>query len=152
MSTNIHAHVELKIGGEWQHYQVANDSGRQWYLAYAELAGVRVDGTTDRICQRMGEIPPDPTKITQLDLDYWEGDGHHYGWINAEEFGQWRDKVLNIAKDSPVLDLHKSDLWFDTVFGYFFGNTYEGWKKYPEDLNEQTLQVQDIRIIFWFDN
>jgi hypothetical protein len=151
MGCDMHAHVELKIAGHWHHYHACSIVRR--YQAFGELAGVRCVSDSPPVARALSdsneELPDDLTTVTSLSVDSWEADGHTWGVINAKEFGDWRERVTSKFTDGNKWE---SNHWFEEGFGYLFGNTYDGWAKHPEHRNGAESAVEDIRIVFWFDN
>lgn len=141
MGSDIHAHVEIKIGGEWHHYN--HPSANRRYALFSRMANVRNSGKIDAISEPRG-LPDDITFMTRFDRERWEGDAHSESWLSAEEVAAL-DKWMRegIAKEYPTDHYN-----IESDFGYIFGN---GWniKKYP---NDYPPGLEDARLVFWFDN
>lgn len=140
MGCDIHVHVEIKIGGKWHHYSQP-DVDRN-YTLFARMAGVRNGNMVDPIAEPRG-LPEDVSYTTRFVREYDGVDGHSDSWLSADEvvgLGEWmREQAKQWGAD------HYS---IESQFGYIFGN---GWdiKKYP---NDYPSQLEDARIVFWFDN
>lgn len=142
MGCDIHAHVEIKIGGKWHHYNHPSASRR--YALFARMADVRNGIGIEPIAQRRG-LPDDITFTTRFDHDErWGRDAHSESWLSAEEVAGLEEWMRNGAD----LGYPSGDYRVEKDFGYIFGN---GWeiKKYP---NDYPKQLEDVRLVFWFDN
>ncbi len=144
MGCDIHLHTEVKINGEWHHY--SNPSVWRNYTLFALMAGVRnEDKEIEPISPPRG-LPSDMTLLTSFDADYWAGDAHSASWLGADDLllldRRARELGVTQRRESSVF-------WESDYFGYFFGNDYSGFAKYPEDRRKG---VEDVRFIFWFDN
>ena len=141
MGCDIHLHSEVKINGEWHHY--SHPRIERWYDLFARMADVRNDPERDikPISQPRG-LPDDATFMTRFDYEYEHG--HSASWLSGKEvadLGTWAEERYKTRnKDWFSFDHH--------VIGYVFGN---GWDvkgnrgSYPDG-------VEDVRIVFWFDN
>lgn len=140
MGCDIHAHVEVKVGGAWHHYTVL--SIKRNYQLFAKMAGVRNYDEVEPITEPRG-LPPDLSVLTKIDWDRGEKNWHTPSWLNGSEIEQiidWHQKQRN----NWNLDFFQvADQW-----GYLFGNGYD-IAKYPSDYPKE---IQDIRLVFWFDN
>jgi hypothetical protein len=156
MSTGIHLHIEAKIQGVWHHY-AAPGLGRYSgdYNLFCKMAGVR-GPRFDRkkrpiipISAPRG-LPPDVTSLTLFARECWAVDGHSVSWLSSKEvfeLERWGTEDMRYRGSCMT-----RGFWSDEAFGYFFGNSYEGWLKYPEDLAiERRMGLEDFRFVFWFD-
>lgn len=123
MGCDIHAHVEVKINGKWEHYN-APYIGRDYEL-FGNLAGVR--RLTTPVVPPRG-FPDDASEVTALDFRRWGVDAHTPSWLT-------RDEVLKV----PAWNTRDREL------GYLFGN---GWERFEDDEDP----FEDARLVFWFDN
>ena len=134
MGCDIHVHVEVKIDGEWHHYN--HPRVERNYALFHKMAGVR-DGEDDPIAQPRG-LPDDISFMTRFDAEEWSGDAHSHSWLSATETQEvinWHNKKYG----DP----------YPQLFGYVFGNSFSSVHKYPD---ESPPGVTDVRIVFWFDN
>jgi len=133
---DIHVHVEIKIKGEWHHYNHP-DVDRNYQL-FGRMAGVR--GTDEPIAELRG-LPQDVTKATAFDRQvHWGSDAHSVSWLTAEEVGQLEEEMKTVG-------------YREADFGYLFGNHFYCLKKYPEEFDRHRDEgFDDARIVFWFDN
>jgi hypothetical protein len=147
MGCDIHAHGEVKINGEWHHWNQPNIS--RWYALFARMADVRNypgDEHIEPIAKPRG-LPEDVTFLTKFNADYDGVDGHSHSWLSGEEL----DDLEAWASVENKKYEGNDDKWFNLchhAIGYVFGN---GWnvKKYPNSYPEG---VEDARLVFWFDN
>lgn len=141
MGTDIHLHIELKIGGAWEHYQAP--SIFRDYELFAKLAGVRRDDPKPIVEPR--GLPGDVTLLTGLEAKKHEGDMHHASWLGPAEIDElrmwWeaREELLRKQYENRDYKVFEQEI----AGGYLFGGSYT--------LSESHPWVQDIRFIFWFD-
>lgn len=135
MGCDIHLHVEIKLKGEWHHYQDLRP-GRH-YSVFGKMAGVRNQDEEPIVAPK--GLPADCTLVTRFDSDHWGRDGHTHSWFNREEI-----KKLSVWMTAQAKDW-REDLegW---AGGYLFGNDYAG------ELEDLPEGVEDVRFVFWFDN
>lgn len=167
MGCDIHAHLEVKMEGKWEHYSDVHI--RRNYALFEKMAGVRGNGLVTPICEAKG-LPNNLSKVTALDYDKWEGDAHTISWFNPDEIQEAVNFHIKTRCDVPshIPDrqyskyikekIEKSEdkeaissRWMDIVsqWGYVFGNSVGDFNKYREDF---PLELEDIRLVFWFDN
>ena len=133
MGCDIHAHIEIKVGGIWLYY--SQPRIHRSYDLFGRMAGVRGDETP--IALPRG-LPDDISTTTKLHYKRWGIDAHSMSWLSSKEFQEL----------IPTLKAHTDDDmgWEYVDFGYLFGG---GWTlDYPRDRPEF---LQDYRIVFWFD-
>lgn len=141
MGCTMHAHIEVKCRGTWQHY--ANPIVTRDYGLFALIAGVRSEdrpGITP-ICKHRG-LPKDVSIITKACYDETRGDGlHHEGWLESDELFPLQDELYRLNPDVKRTGIDRLDL----EYGIF--RTY---------INENCIAThtgfEDSRIVFWFDN
>lgn len=145
MGCDIHMHAEVKIGGKWHNYS-APDVQRNYRL-FARLAGVRARDGIEPISEPRG-LPEDASAVVQHHSDWFGIDGHSHSWISADEIA-----LLDETRDQWDYPAKEGEEWrrhgMDDLFGYFYGNSWPGWTKYPED---RPKGIEDVRFVFWFDN
>lgn len=144
MGCDIHAHSEIKISGQWHHMSTL--SINRDYGLFCRMAGVRggYENSPEPISEPRG-VPEDVSFLTKFICDDYGADGHSHSWLSAEEVcrvGEWLENRRR--------EMNPND-WFvaEQVFGWIFGNGWDLFTKYREDLPEG---VEDGRIVFWFDN
>lgn len=141
MGCDIHAHIEIKVNGEWHHYSHPRID-RNYYL-FTRMAGVRSGHIEDvePISVPRG-LPKDITFTTHFDAKRWGGDGHSHSWLSCKELAalvQWYD------------ELQSGKNWISRMYrelGYLFGGDWD-FHQQPENYPKG---LQDARIVFWFDN
>ena len=79
MGCNCSAHIEVKIGGKWEHYSAPKI--QRYYKVFEKMAGVRGD-VTNAISTPKG-LPDDISVITKMDVDK---DAHNQSWLSLDEF------------------------------------------------------------------
>lgn len=136
MGCDIHAHFEIKVDGEWLHY--SQPKIKRSYALFEKMAGVRGD-VENALCAPRG-LPNDISKTTEICANYDDVDGHTHSWIGADEVAE---VISFIEKQSGVFSV-EADGW-----GYMFGNGWDAFSKYRNDCPDF---LQDIRLVFWFDN
>lgn len=97
------------------------------------MAGVREVEGIEPISQPRG-LPEDVTKTTVLKNKWWGVDGHSHSWLSAVE-------VMRVIKEQE--DSIGIDSW--SQWGYLDGNCWY-------DMEGRPNEVQDFRLVFWFDN
>lgn len=141
MGCDIHAHGEVKINGVWHHY--SQPRIERWYGLFARMADVRNDPTygIEPISPPRG-IPEDITFITRF--DYEDECGHSGSWLTGKEV----EDLCAWVDEQRQKEIGRYYSFQHHCIGYVFGN---GWdvKKYPDDYPKG---VEDVRLVFWFDN
>ena len=138
MGCDIHAHLEVKMDGKWEHYS-APDVKRNYKL-FSKMAGVRQDKDwpTEPIAEIRG-LPNDLSVVTEVDFCKWMQDAHSASWLNLEEIVAvecWAEVAFTLNRSEFV--------------GYLFGNDI-GEFMLDTQMREE-LGVEDVRLVFWFDN
>jgi len=140
MGCDIHVHIEVKINDEWLYYAPAPINRNYELFARMANCGRRTDITP--IAPNRG-LPIDVTQMTHIHRLYWGIDGHSTSWLGEHEIAILEEEFKDLGKFSrPHGFLSDNKI-------YLFGNYVGGRQKYPEDYPEF---IQDVRIIFWFDN
>lgn len=141
MGCCVHAHFEVKIDNKWEHYSIPNI--KRHYKVFEKMAGVRGD-IANAISPPKG-LPNDISLITKIDSKCYDSNGHSHSWLSSTEFKQ----LYEYQKQHYILsgmDWMKFD---SEQYGYLFSNGFEsfesGAKGYPKE-------IQDFRLVFWFDN
>jgi len=134
MGCDVHMHVEVKVGGRWEHY--SHPRIQRNYRLFGLLAGVR---NTDvlPIVEPKG-LPEDMSLITKTDYEYYKDEGHTESWFNRNE----------IRELFEVMD-EDCDLPDSTVFGYANGNCLT---TIGELDSGHPGAYEEVRLVFWFDN
>ena len=148
MGCDIHLHIEVKIEGIWHHYAAPSIS-RNYYL-FEKMAGVRGD-ENNAISPPKG-IPNDATALTNIVYQNEECDAHSESWLGIDEIMKLEDWLKSISTKETD-SYAKYDLEYGILRTYLGGDSFTGWKRYPEDGSPLSpATVEDVRFIFWFDN
>ena len=138
MGCDVHCHFEVKIDGKWEHYSVPGI--RRNYQLFEKMAGVRGD-ITNAISPPKG-LPDEISVITKIDVDYWNGDAHNHSWLSSTEFKELYVFHQKLAgKDWYNLDYEQ--------YGFLFGNDFKSFELESEGYPKE---IEDFRLVFWFDN
>lgn len=138
MGCDIHAHIEIKVNGEWKHYH-APDFERD-YAMFDRMAGVRGDGENMIVAPK--GLPDDLSVITQICREDWGADAHTESWFNVRELKVFEDYL---QEDQDIYYSSK----ISHIYGWLFGNRYGGLAEYR---HEYPPEIEDVRMVFWFDN
>lgn len=125
MGCDIHAHIEVKLDGKWEHYSCL-DMPRDYRL-FGKMAGVRNRDVTPIAEPRF--LPGDLTKVTLHHAQKWKGVGHSHSWLTHDEMAEvekWYEGIVGFTHPAQP-------------FGYLFGNGWDSGK-------------YEARVVFWFDN
>ena len=145
MGCDIHLHIEVKVGGDWQHLHAPSID--RDYRLFAKMAGVRnEDAEIDPITKPRG-LPADIAALTRFDADGWGVDGHSHSFLLADEIAvlsDWAEQAL------PRRRSYGQTWDMEVEWGcYLFRNSFAGFSKYPDD---RLAGLEDVRFVFWFDN
>lgn len=150
MGCDMHCHVEIKHKDHgwihWNHPRIE----RSYQLFYT-LAGVRPSDefNWEPISSPKG-LPDETTVGTRLDYEHWGEDAHSTSWLSKEELVK-----LENWFDTKKIYKTESDRIFgiEGVFGFLFGNSLTGLCKYGTGKsNGYPDWLEDVRIVFWFDD
>lgn len=123
------------------------------YSLFAVLANVRNDGTRHagfyKYISAPKGLPEDVTPYVKSEYEWWGIDAHHCSYLTARELVDFRAKhrpINSFGGDilEPLLDrLKRRADELDVIYDF-------QWDK-PMDVRTYN-KLQDIRIVFWFDN
>lgn len=133
MGADIHAHIEIKLDGKWEHWHAPKIL--RWYGLFARMAGVRSYEESDQKYPVRG-LPDDLSVPTRWAYELEKADSHTESWLTWQEFAELQKWV-----ESEHPEYRQPGHGWHTVIGYLNGNNYE-----------PTGRVSDIRLVFWFDN
>jgi hypothetical protein len=145
MGCDIHVYVEVKVKGKW--VLINAPYIRRNYDLFAKMANVRNYENIKPISEPKG-LPENISDGTKLYLDIWEDDAHSASWLSPKEMGGLQD-WLDEMEPKTDYSINHTRNHYEKEFGYLFGNSIDGFIKYPQD---QPEWLQDVRVIFWFDN
>ena len=151
MGCDIHAHVEIRCNGKWEHYAVPNID--RWYDLFGIMAGVRRE--VKPIVEPRG-VPDDMSVITRLEWERWGRDAHTASWFNEEEIDALQNWLNEKKKEADAKDEKYAWNQYDLESGvlngtYMFGNGLTSFKHY-HDTDYIPKSCDSVRLIFWFDN
>lgn len=146
MGCDIHCHVEVKIDGRWEHYSEVYPD--QSYDLFSKMANVRsLERPSIMPISDPRGIPKDINIVTRLCYDDDGEDAHSASWLSVSELVDLR----NWACQSYALNLPNDGRdWLDEQFGTVFGGCTI--TDYIERRYFFPPNLQDIRLVFWFDN
>ena len=136
MGCDIHVHFEIKLNGKWEHY--SQPRIRRNYELFGKIAGARASDIKPIHSPR--GLPADCSIMTKFCSDTWGVDGHTHGWLDATEIMKIMFFHEHITKNKMIA--HEE-------WGYLFGG---GWNNFLEFRQSYPEEIEDIRMIFWFDN
>lgn len=148
MGCDVHAVLEVKIDGTWRYYglvRIGRDYGVFEAMGHVARRSAGVKPITD-----LRGFPKDADFMTRVRFEReWGPDAHSPSWLSSDEMAAldawWKRAPASRAHIYATDGLFSRDrcaLWF-------FGNSISGWWVYPEDRRKF---VEDIRLVFWFDN
>lgn len=152
MGCDIHAHVEIRYQGKWEHYAIPNID--RWYDLFGIMAGVRREDVTPIVPPK--GVPSDMSVITQLDWERWGRDAHTASWFNEDEIDkleEWLNQQKAEADEKKEkYPWNRFDLESGVLNGtYMFGNGLTSFRKY-HDIDYIPKGADAVRLVFWFDN
>lgn len=117
------------------------DVGRN-YTLFSALANIRNDNKIPFIQESRG-LPHDVTEDVRYEADNWDLDGHSFGWVSVQEMQKYfyeykysNDETLKYAGEVV------SQLYFECF----------SLSQSIRDDNYNNLDIEDMRLVFWFDN
>lgn len=155
MGCDIHIVIECKWGDRWvglctdQGYFTGSYKGEECgysypavgsrdYPFFARLAGVRGDGP-----EPLG-VPDDASDLTVMLVSGWEHDGHNFSHLPLKEFAKrWCADDKAFASVTAAERLEGSDRAYARLLNRASMGTF--------DLYDD-MDVEDFRVVFWFDN
>ncbi len=165
MGCDVHAHLEIKVGNRWHHY--SSPYINRNYDLFTKMAGVRSNGSSIVPISMPKGIPEKLSVVTKLDYESWGMDAHSTSWFNAEEIKQIIDFHIRYNCEVPDhipeaqgekyiteksrtnSDIRRNAYEIRSGWGYLFGCYLSD---FVENREELPIKVQNIRLVFWFDN
>lgn len=133
MGCDIHAHIEVKINGKWEHYSCPPFI--RCYALFERICGVR--GEVEKAFAPPRGLPNDLNIVTQVCYNKQHRDAHSMTWLSKDEFCE----LITYAETAiPGLEMfqHKH-------IGYLTGNSFN---LHP---GSNPKEITDVRLICWFD-
>jgi len=160
MGCDIHAHLEIKIVPKDFREQVkgALSQSTGWYYyspvkiyrnyhLFSFMANVRNYDKQIRPLDDPRGIPEDASLITRMERDAWGMDGHSHSWLGLDELVLLKNYCI---KNKMISWGSYKDEDFEPFLNvYLFGNYITSLKEHPE---EYPSELDDVRLVFWFDN
>lgn len=136
MGCDIHAHIEVKIRGRWEHYSCPPFIRN--YQIFERICGVRGD-EKEAIAPPRG-LPHDMSAVTRAcyEHEHEHRDAHSMTWLTGQEFSDLIDWV-EAGNAGPGLASFQHH-----YVGYLTGNNFTS--------DNTPKEIQDVRFICWFDN
>lgn len=139
MGCDIHVCVEIKKDGKWLFYN--QPSVNRHYQLFEKMAGVRGE-KSEAIALPRG-FPDDVSETTKLCCDEWAPEAHSASWLSSKEIAvleKWYEELMG--------DHH----CFNKQFGYLFGHGFAWFAEHPDEREGYPKWLEDVRLVFWFDN
>jgi hypothetical protein len=139
MGCDIHVYLERRWNGQWvgltnpTHHDNITDRN---YTRFTKLAGVRAD-PGNRTCPQPKGLPGDASLLVQMFHDDWDADAHSASWETLRDFVRI---CLETEHDPAKVFLDPDDPRGKDPYWYYFG-------LYIDDIN-----IDNYRVVFWFDN
>ena len=142
MGCDIHAHIEIRFNGKWEHYAIPRIE--RWYELFGIMACVRGDGPA--IVEPKG-LPNDISVVTRMDYERMSEDAHTPSWFNEHEIDgleKW------LQHDNFQSTRRFVSLEHDLLKTYLFGNGITDHLRYEDCVLPDGCDA--VRLVFWFDN
>ena len=176
MGCDIHIYVEVKKNGKWEHFKEnhfeASDFDKSYYkkekvsqpfdwrhyAMFGVLAGVRNRDVVP-IKEKRG-LPEDISEDVKISRESYGEEGHSTSYLTARELyefdynknpfsGLTKRKVLleKVAKETTFLEENK-------IEDYEYYDLIHPESMFFTHINElcQLGDLDDVRVVFWFDN
>lgn len=111
-------------------------------MLFAKMANVRNDGSVEPISMPKG-LPKDISAVVKVEADRWKLDAHSHSYLNVDEISKIIEFHEKMVGEGDAWKIHHFE------WGYLFGNGWNSFKKYRD---QYPKAVEDIRLVFWFDN
>ena len=137
MGCDIHSFLEIKVNGHW--VMISQAEGPRSYAVFQKMAGVR--GDVDEAISPPKGLPEGMSEGTALNWKAGEGDWHTASWFGPDECQKLEDWIYSQS--------WLKGQWPEKWTGYLFGNSVGGFHEYRNDYPDF---IEDVRVVFWFDN
>ncbi len=158
MGCDIHAYKEIKVKGKWHFAGPAPISRR--YGVFGVMAGGAARGEDDGLGFAPKGMPKDASAaLKACRKDYGE-DGHTDSYLTSDELVKLRAKFDEWAKKpaEPGMEKFKEkEDWYLKEFGDIDRYTplmdfMKERESYKDDEYKPCAWIEDVRLVFWFDN
>lgn len=134
MGCDAHVFTEVRHKGKWLLYSQSRPNRN--YELFEKMAGVR--GDVENALVPPKGFPEDASDMTRIIYEYEGEDAHTPSYYTLME-------IMKLEKWYRA-NIEDGFMWH-TDFGYLFGNGYEDMPNL-----ENPPPIEDVRIVFWFDN
>lgn len=135
MGCDIHLVLEKKFREQWVGVPMERCPCTRNYKRFGLLAGVRDEGPDPR------GIPEDASALARMEIEDWGVDGHSHSWCTLQEYVQ----ACLASEHDPEKMLDPNDERVKNPYYHYFG-------LYVLKLDGYSEQIDDYRVVFWFDN
>ena len=136
MGCDIHAYVEEKIDNEWHMVSKVMGSGNDRdYEFFTHLCGVRSNSPSDGPDPK--GLPDGVSVVVRKFSERWDCDGHSHSYETAKEFVDKKLVIQRLRNDE------------DKTNGVSYD--WHSWKILEYEIHDNE-NIEDFRVIFWFDN
>lgn len=176
MGCDIHVHVEIKHNKKWQKFTGKHFSSGysytgekssapfEWrsYQMFGFLANVRNDNIRP-IKEPTYELPSNVSNGVLREWKHWESDGHSISFITLRELIEF-DFNQNLRTPEQDFSTHSKNVLFEKISSISEDDDWELKTYYDivggpdgtfckniEELSELG-DLDDVRVVFWFDN
>lgn len=151
MGCNIQAHLEIRIAGQWHYYSLL-DLHRNYDL-FAKMANVRNSRKDITPISELKGLPDDVSFMTAFHSNYAGKDGQWHSWLDYNEMLQLLNFIEETGMPKPWGHREEDrpyDIFKIDDFGvWLFGERISEFDTYPESYPSE---LEDIRMVFWFDD
>lgn len=130
MGRDVHVHLEVKVEGKWRHYSTSDPDRVYWAFELLQADRAHPRG-----------LPRDATFVTKFRTRLWGGDGHSHDYVTKDELDELARRFELATKD------HGS--YYKTLDDWLRLHVFDSCVYMPEDWPPG---VQDVRLVYWFDN
>ena len=113
MGTTIHAHIEVKLNGKWEHF--AAPSVKRDYRIFVAISSERIDGLSPKHrpvpVSKHHELPEDASAVTRACAEHDRGLGvHGFGYLEAEDIAKLQDELYRVSPEVKRTGIDELDL------------------------------------------
>ena len=133
---DIHPYMEIKINGIWYFFSRPN-----WYRNYTFFGAIANVRDEDIGGPEPKGLPHDLSSVL-ASIANEDGDDHSHSYMSLEEF----DDAIQLMDDYLVPKTKEDKKWISKSQEQFKKESEEFW-----DIHRLPF-IEDVRIVFWFDN
>jgi hypothetical protein len=158
MGCDIHAYVEIKTKGKW-HYGGVAPIGRR-YGVFGAMTNGQVRGDDAGLGFDPKGLPEDVSEVVKESSDRWDTDVHSHSYLTSAELMKLKDKFDEWSKSptEPGYEKFKEqDDWYEKEFSLIDRHfPLMCWGRYRNPAHNPKYYsspfIEDVRLVFWFDN